>query len=217
MQRDNELVHEAYINLKAGELTWARRYAERALLQADDIDTKVKAHYILSRTTDDLVEKRGFLETVLAYDPTHAEARRALAILDGKLKPEDIVDANKLPAQERGEQQARADRFTCPQCGARRIFAPDGISLHCEHCGYNDSLADKGIANESDFFVAMATAKGHRKATNTLIFHCNGCGAEFILAPGVISASCAYCDSPTSSASTNFGNCWNPTASFPTR
>ncbi len=195
MERDNELVHEAYINLKAGELSWARRYAERALLQADDIETKIKAHYILSQTTDDPAEKRGFLETVLAYDPSHAEARRALAILDGKLKPEDIVDANNLPVQEGGEQRARADRFVCPKCGARRVFSPDGNSLHCEHSGYDDSLAG-GNADESDFFIAMATAKGHRKANAALIFHCNGCGAEFVLAPGVISSTCAYCDSP---------------------
>ncbi|RJP55128.1 MAG: hypothetical protein C4583_00985 [Anaerolineaceae bacterium] len=194
MNRDNELVHEAYINLKAGELSWARRYAERALLQADDNETKVKANYILSQTTDDPAEKRGFIEIVLAYDPTHAEARRALAILDGKLKPEEIVDANNLPASS-GES-ANADRFTCPKCGARRIYSPNGNFLICEHCGYGDSLSAAGAASESDFFIAMATAKGHRKATAEFIFHCNGCGAEFVLVPGVISASCAYCDSP---------------------
>ncbi|HSQ39377.1 MAG TPA: hypothetical protein VLM78_04390, partial [Anaerolineales bacterium] len=120
MQRDNELVHEAYINLKAGDRVLARRYAERALLTVDDTETKVKAHFILSQTTDDPKEKRDFLETVLAYDPAHAEARRALAILDGRLKPEDIVDANNLPAQATSEQDASADRFTCPKCGARR-------------------------------------------------------------------------------------------------
>ena len=194
MQRDNELVHEAYINLKAGDLATARRYVERALLTVDDIETKVKAHFILSQTTDDLAEKRDLLETVLAYDPVHAEARRSLAILDGKLKPEDIVDANNLPAQS--AEQARADRFTCPQCGARRVFAPDGRSLLCENCGTNDSLATDGEALEADFFTAMATAKGHRKPVATLVFHCNGCGAEFVLAPGVISTTCAYCDSP---------------------
>ncbi|PIV26858.1 MAG: hypothetical protein COS37_04245, partial [Anaerolineae bacterium CG03_land_8_20_14_0_80_58_20] len=125
---------------------------------------------------------------------THAEARRALAILDGKLKPEDIVDADNLPAQS--TEQARADRFTCPKCGARRVFAPDGHSLLCENCGYNDSLVMDGEAGESDFFTAMATAKGHRKPVAMQVFHCQGCGAEFILALGVISATCAYCDSP---------------------
>jgi len=160
----------------------------------DDVETRVKASFILSQTTDDPKEKRDLLETVLAYDRTHAEARRALAILDGKLKPEDIVDADNLPAQS--TEQARADRFTCPKCGARRVFAPDGHSLLCENCGYNDSLAMDGEAGESDFFTAMATAKGHRKPVAMQVFHCQGCGAEFILALGVISATCAYCDSP---------------------
>jgi hypothetical protein len=196
MQRDNDLVREAWINLKTGDRDLARHYAEQAMLFADDNETKVKANYILSQTTDDPREKRDFLETVLAYDSTHAEARRALAILDGKLKPEDIVDANNLPAQSTGEQEAHADRFTCPKCGARRVFAPDGNSLFCEHCGNADTMTGTGQADESDFFIAMATAKGHRKPVATLVFHCNGCGAEFVLAPGVISSTCAYCDSP---------------------
>lgn len=194
MQRDNELVQEAWINLKAGDRAAARRYAERALLTVDDIETRVKATFLLSQTTDDPAEKRDLLETVLAYDRTHAEARRALAILDGKLKPEDIVDADNLPAQS--AEQALADRFTCPKCGARRVFAPDGHSLVCEYCGANDSLANRTDASETDFFTAMATAKGHRKPVAMQVFHCKGCGAEFVLAPGVLSAICAYCDSP---------------------
>jgi predicted RNA-binding Zn-ribbon protein involved in translation (DUF1610 family) len=194
MQRDNELVHEAYIYLKAGDRAAARRYAERALITADDTETKVKAHFIISQTTDDPVEKRDLLETVLAYDRTHAEARRALAILNGKLKPEDIVSADNLPAQS--TEQARADRFTCPKCGARRVFAPDGHSLVCENCGYKDSLDSTTEASETDFFTAMATAKGHRKPIAMQVFHCNGCGAEFVLAPGVLSVTCAHCNSP---------------------
>lgn len=196
MQRDNELTQEAYINLKAGDFAAARRYAERALMNADDIETRIKASFILSQVSDDPKEKRALLETVLAYDMHHAEARRALAILDGKLKPEDIINADNLPAQSSDPQKARADRFTCPRCGARRVFAPDGRALVCEHCGYNDSLANNAVAGEEDFFIAMATSKGHRKPVATQVFHCKGCGAEFVLAPGVISATCAYCDSP---------------------
>ena len=196
MNRDNELVHEAWLNLKSGDRELARRYAERALLIVDDFETKVKAYYILSQATDNPKEKRDHLETVLAYDPAHAEARRELAILDGKLKPADIVNADSLPAQSTDPQQAKANRFTCPQCGARRVFAPDGKSLLCENCGYGDQFTVEGAANESDFFIAMATAKGHRKPVATQVFHCNGCGAEFVLAAGVISSTCAYCDSP---------------------
>lgn len=196
MNRDNELVHEAWLNLKTGDKSLARRYAERALLTVDDFETRVKAYYILSQTTDDPKEKRDHIETVLAYDPAHAEARRELAILDGKLKPADIVNADRLPIQSADAQHARADRFTCPRCGARRVFAPNGKSLLCENCGYSDQLSVESTADESDFFIAMATAKGHRKPVATQVFHCNGCGAEFVLAPGVLSSTCAYCDSP---------------------
>lgn len=194
MQLDNELVHEAWINLKAGDIAMARRFAERALDAADDTGTRVKALYILSQVTDDLTQKRDLLETLLAHDRTHAEARRALAILDGKLNPADIVNADELPAQS--AEQAQAERFTCPRCGARRVFAPDGHSLACEHCGYRDALGTRGEVTESDFFTAMATVKGHRKPITTQVFHCQGCGAEFTLAAGVISTTCAYCDSP---------------------
>jgi hypothetical protein len=42
----------------------------------------------------------------------------------------------------------------------------------------------------------MATARGHGKPVAVQVFHCQGCGAEFILPPGMISTTCAYCDSP---------------------
>jgi len=42
----------------------------------------------------------------------------------------------------------------------------------------------------------MATMKGHGKPLQEQVFHCNGCGAEFILPPRQISSNCAYCDSP---------------------
>jgi DNA-directed RNA polymerase subunit RPC12/RpoP len=54
----------------------------------------------------------------------------------------------------------------------------------------------KGTENEKDFIVAMATMKGHGKPLQEQVFHCNGCGAEFILPPRQISADCVYCGSP---------------------
>lgn len=197
---DNELVKRAIIHIKAGELDTARRYLERALDAADDPDTKTQASYWLSALTDDPSRKRALLEDVLAYNRNHPEARRALAILDGKLNPGDIVDANTLPPQSAPDapQPANADRFTCPKCGAHMVFAPDGRSLYCEHCTRHETLSTsrgQGLA-EQDFFTAMATQRGHRKPVSMHAFACQGCGAEFVLAPEVISATCAYCGSP---------------------
>lgn len=196
---DNELVKTAVFHYKAKEYDLARRYLERALDVVDDEETRAKASFLLSEMATDPVEKRKLLETVLAWDRNNAQARRALMILDGKLKPEQIVDADRLPAQESGVQASNADRFDCPNCGARMIFAPDGNSLYCEHCSRNETLADQFNSDEPvqrDFLLAMATAQGHRKPVAMHSFTCRGCGATFLLAPQVISATCSYCGSP---------------------
>jgi len=196
---DNELVKTAAFHYRAKEFDLARRYLERALDVVDDEETRAKASFLLSEITADPVEKRKLLETVLAWDRNNAQARRALMIIDGKLKPEEIVDADHLPAQDTGVQASNADRFACPNCGARMIFAPDGRSLYCEHCSRNEGLADQFDSDdpvERDFLLAMATAQGHRKPVAMHSFQCRGCGATFLLAPQVISATCSYCDSP---------------------
>jgi len=76
-------------------------------------------------------------------------------------------------------------------------FAPDGQSLACEYCTrHQASGVSPQLANEKDFITAMATVRGHGKPLNQQVFHCEGCGSEFILPPQQISSSCIYCDSP---------------------
>src|SRR5512133_2247418 len=109
---DNQLLREAIINIKAKDFSLARRYLERALMMADDRDTRIWANYWMSQVTDDPQEKRKYLEDTLANDPTHPEARKALAILDGKIKPNEIINPDALPSQSTETQNAKADRFT---------------------------------------------------------------------------------------------------------
>ncbi|MEW6242234.1 MAG: hypothetical protein AB1564_15635 [Chloroflexota bacterium] len=195
MDYDNELFKQAYINWKAGEISLARRYTERALELADDNETRLRATFLMSRLISDADEKRKLLETVLAYEPTHPEARRELAILDGRLKPEDIIDPNNLPLQATAHRKASADRFTCPSCGGRMVFAPDGQSLICEFCANHQNLKNGKTAAEQDFILTMATAKGHRKPVAMQVLHCSGCGAEYVLGPQTLSLTCAFCGS----------------------
>ena len=192
---DNDLLLEAILHIKAGEYQLARDYLERALEVADDNNTRRQANYYLATITDDPHQKRGYLEETLALDPTHAEARRAMAILDDKLKPDEVVDANNLPAQSTDTQQARAERFTCPKCGARMVFTPDGHSLVCESCRRRQILSPDAPANEQDFILAMATGQGQRKPAAMKTFTCQGCGANFLLPAQVISETCSYCGS----------------------
>jgi len=194
--RADSLLRYAIIEAKAGNAASARRYIERALVTARDHDILAEAWYWLSRVTEDPVQKRDALEQALSHDMQHALARRELAVLDGRLKPEEIVDPDALPVGPAQAGPAGLDRFTCPTCGGRTVYAPDGHSLLCEFCAGRESLETGAPAVEQDFFVAMATARGHRAVVTEQVFHCQGCGAEFLLPPGHISAVCAYCASP---------------------
>ena len=192
---DNSLLREAILNIKAREYQAARRYLERALELADDLDTRVRANFYMSQIVDDPLEKRKYMEETLAYNPSHAEARKALAILDGKLRQDELVDADHLPQQSTEIQTARADRFTCPKCGSRMVFDGDGRLLVCESCARQEGLNAHAPTNEQDFILAMVTGLGQRKPVAMKTFNCKGCGANFLLPPQVISETCSYCGS----------------------
>lgn len=198
MQRDfaESLLRSGIIEAKAGEKETARRYLERAINTSGDHDLLSEAWYWFSKVSDDPAEKRAALESCLSFDLRHARARRDLAVLDGKLDEKEIINPDAISLASTAPAQVSADRFMCPQCGAKMVFAPDGISLVCEHCTRDQRLQSHGEAEEQDFLIAMATARGHGRPVAMQVFHCQGCSAEFILPPDVISANCAYCDSP---------------------
>lgn len=190
-----ELLRTGIIEAKTGNRDSARRYLDRAIYMSSSFDVLAEAWFWMSEVVDDLAEKRKALENCLAHEMHHARARRSLAILDGKLKADEVVNPDRLPVVTDETRTSDAQRFMCPKCGGRMSFSPDGQGLVCEYCTRNQTL-DSGMASEKDFIVAMATARGHGKPLQEQVFHCKGCGAEFILPPKQISASCAYCNSP---------------------
>lgn len=193
-----ELLRSGIIDAKTGNKESARRYLDRAVYISNDHDVLAEAWFWMSEVLGDKVEKRQALENCLAHNLRHARARRSLAILEGKLKADEIINPDELPLVPEGLHAANAERFMCPKCGGRMNFAPDGQSLLCEYCSRNQkfSVAQPGSANEKDFLIAMATARGHGKPLNEQVFHCEGCGCEFILPPHQISSTCVYCGSP---------------------
>jgi len=194
---DRELLRSGIIEARAGNREGARRYFDRAVYSSNDHDVLAEAWFWMSQVIDEPLEKRKALENCLVHDLYHARARRSLAILDGKLKVDEIVDPDHLPPAPQGLHAADAKRFMCPKCGGRMSFTPDGQSLHCEYCSRSQRFTTQpGTAHEKDFIIAMATARGHGKPLNQQVFHCEGCGCEFILPPDQISSNCAYCDSP---------------------
>lgn len=193
-----ELLRSGIIDAKAGNRESARRYLDRAVYMSNDHDLLAEAWFWMSEVLDDRAEKHKALENCLAHDLQHARARKSLAILDGTLNADEVIDPDQILLAPEGLRTANAERFMCPKCGGRMSFAPDGQSLLCEYCSRNQrfSIAQPGSANEKDFLLAMATARGHGKPLHQQVFHCEGCGCEFILPPSQISSTCVYCGSP---------------------
>ena len=187
--------------MRAGDHLEARRYMEWVLRLDPDDQQRIEAWLALAELSSDPVEKRNYLEEVLARDTGEARARRALAILDGKLKVEDIVDPDRVaqPVVE-VEQATGARRFICPQCGGRMTFKPDGKTLTCEYCETRQSLSiprqmsEQANAGE-DLPIAMATASGHLRPAARRTFTCQGCGMAFVLPPQQLTLTCPHCAS----------------------
>jgi predicted RNA-binding Zn-ribbon protein involved in translation (DUF1610 family) len=182
----------------------ARFYLEWVLRNSDATsEQKTTAWLWLSQIESDPGKKRDCLENILALDPANGPARRGLAILDGRLKVEDIVDPNQpieplKPAATPPASGVR--RYTCPQCGGRMSYRADKRSLVCDYCGNRlyeyQALQQGALINEQDFTTALATAKGHRwelPVERTL--KCEGCGATFTLPPRHVSGQCPFCGS----------------------
>lgn len=182
---------------KSGEMAEARRYLEWALRMDPSPEERQEALYWLSEASDDPREKRSLLEEILANNLGDARARRKLAILDGKLKPADIVDPDRLQPQAPGApRDAAAQSFTCPRCGGRMSYTPDGSALTCEYCEATGRLGGAQAAPEGDFLVAMATARGHRRPVTLHQITCHGCGCPILLPAEAISRTCPYCATP---------------------
>jgi len=181
---------------KAGDTEEAEFYLEWVLRTDSNDEQKMEAWLWLSEISDDPEEKRRLLEEILTRNPTHVRARRRLALLDGRLKPEEVIDPEDVPQSPPDEAQpAGARRFTCPRCSARMVFTPDGESLFCEHCGHGQRPVAERNVQEQDFIVTMATARGHVQPQAMQAFSCDGCAASYLLSPQTLSVSCPYCQS----------------------
>ena len=258
---DRDLLINGLAAAHAKEYDLARHYLEWYLRLEPPFDQRLEALMALAEISMDPAEQRRLLDEALAISPGEPRARRLLAVLNGKLDPSQIVDADRLaaahpPAVEthdyasprphvetqdiasRSRQQTRvpaethpdqpigagdiaslppsapnpadaeARRFTCPNCGGRMVYTPDGEGLVCEYCAAHPAASavethpdqpigtgDVASRSGGDFTVAMATAKGHLAPVQQHVLACKGCGAVFILPPQQLSLTCPYCES----------------------
>ena len=132
--------------MRAGDHLEARRYLEWLLRLDPDEQQRIEAWLALAEMSTDPVEKRNYLEDVLARDTGEARARRALAILDGKLKVEDIVDPDQVLQPVVEVEQATGHPVLLPQklppgyelTGYSVRYCRQGVYLPVLH--YSDGL-----------------------------------------------------------------------------
>jgi DNA-directed RNA polymerase subunit RPC12/RpoP len=165
-------------------------------------EERTEALYWLSSIAGDPVRERELLNMILVDEPNEPRAYRRLLMLDGKLQSEDLINPETY-AQDTGTTiTVSPDRFTCPKCGGRLTYTPDGTSLECEYCTTRQSFKPKSgrpsdeELSGNDFIAAMATANGHNRAVEHQLLTCEGCGAEFLIDDRQFSAICPFCDSP---------------------
>lgn len=183
---------------RAGSKPEATFYLEWVLRTDAAPDAHLEAWWWLSQVSDDPAQKRRCLEEVLARNPAHPQARRALAVLDGRLKPDSIVDADRLPAPAPPAEEAAAERFTCPRCAGRLTAAREHSTLLCAYCGWRRELSPSGeevTLPAREFVVAMAAIQAHRRPKGIRTFRCRACGAPYQLAPEALALTCAHCGS----------------------
>ncbi len=194
----------------AGERDEARYYLEAALRRELDPTDQVEAWYWLSQMTDDRAERRDCLENVLAIQPGHGAARRDLAILDGRLRPDELVDHRQpvtpvVPSATVAPDEVR--HYFCTQCGGKLAFDPQRGMLRCESCGHQIGAQDPrivagsgaapvGTVAEQDWLRAVHTVRGHRwELPIARTLHCQACGAVVTLSPSRVSDTCPFCNS----------------------
>jgi DNA-directed RNA polymerase subunit RPC12/RpoP len=195
------------------------RLAQSLLRQATLLNSGDARPYLwLSATTSDPTEQREYLEQAVARDPTNVSAKRGLAVLNGKLKPDERISAHpsELPAPPPAELEAEAQTFQCPQCGGRMRFDIHLGQLTCEYCGQEQESAPIESGEraadlaEQPLDLVMPTRRGHAWAGASHRMTCLACGAQSLFPPGWKSIECPYCGANGLVESTEMGDLLDP-------
>ncbi|MBI3159334.1 MAG: hypothetical protein HYZ26_07030 [Chloroflexi bacterium] len=195
-----QLLVRGIASARARETSSARYYLEKVIDRASDPSQQAEAYFWLSQIEPDPKRKRDLIEHILALYPAEPRARRELAILDGKIVAEEMVNPDQFPKNnQKINAAATGSRHECPNCGAALVFTTSGRARTCENCGHSEGdLAPQPAPNrdlEQQFISSIYTARGHSKPQIRQVFECRACGAQFLLEPQVLSFTCPHCDS----------------------
>lgn len=212
----NELVFEQLIQaaiaaVKGGNHQQARRLLEQAA-QINSADARVWIW--LSATTDELQERRSYLERAIVIDPSNATARRGLVMLSEKLDKTRLVPegASVMPKIAETATDAVAQSYQCPHCGGKMVFQTDVYRLTCQYCGYMQSGEVPPAAKDQEQVMdfVLPTTRAHLWAASQQRVTCGACGAVTLLPAGQTADHCPYCGSNRFVRSAEIGELIDP-------
>ncbi len=190
----NQLIQDAIIAVKNGNRSLAKKLLDQAAL-INNTDSRIWIW--LSATTDDLQERRSYLERAVAIDPSNAAAKRGLLMIDEKLDKAHILPEGEGISPQKPSQPVEAviKTYLCPNCGASISYDIHEISLVCQFCGFTSKVDQRVIKESSDQLldVALPTERAHRWADSQSRLTCEQCGVVIILPPGQTADSCPWC------------------------
>lgn len=101
------------------------------------------------------------------------------------------------PVQEQSPEEAPRT-YICPQCGASTRFDAAAGGVACEYCGYTAPVEGQEVgrqAAENEFTLETVSLAERGWGTERQELHCEQCGANMTLEPGVLTATCPFCAS----------------------
>ena len=104
---------------------------------------------------------------------------------------------DNLNYQYNGEETTSVDTtvLKCSACGSNLRFDPDKQSMVCEHCGTAFDFEKMREAQEISIEQAFSVEKDWN-SSETVMFHCDNCGANVVLNKDQTAKSCPFCGTP---------------------
>ena len=96
------------------------------------------------------------------------------------------------------DQIAEKVTYKCPQCGATTRYDVNILGVSCEHCGYSLSANSTRVGTEAsqfEFTLETLDQAEHGWGAERSLIHCDSCGAEIVIKPGFLTATCPFCAS----------------------
>ncbi len=183
--------------VKAQEL----ELAQKCLIRARKLDPQnLDVLLWLTRTTDEPEKRKALLELVLALEPDHEQAKRALEVVSGQVSSDTSADRQSVPAvslepdsvkpapvEDTRDQQAESpDLGHCPDCGAVLRLHEQTGAPHCIFCGFGSSEEDHAGQLARRAYPEVVWNDGRRAR------HCLTCDT-FSIVPEDVPGEAALC------------------------